>query len=35
MRGLGAVRPDIDAMVTSVIMLSLRAVRPMRPDAQD
>ena len=32
---MGAVRPDVGAMVTSVIILSLRPVRPMRPDAQD
>ena len=33
--GLGAVRPDVGGMVTSVIILSLHPARPMRPDAQD
>ena len=32
---MGAVRPNVGAMVNSVIILSLRPVRPMRPDAQD
>lgn len=32
---MGAVRPDVGAMVTSIIILSLRPVHPMRPDAQD
>ena len=32
---VGALRPDVGPMVTSVIILSLYPVRPMRPDTQD
>ena len=32
---VGCCPSDVGAMVTSVIILSLRPVRPMRPDAQD
>ena len=35
MRGLGAVRPDVGGMVTSIIILSVRPARPNCPDAQD